>query len=184
MIEIRFHGRGGQGAVVASNILADAAFQEGKSVASFPFFGVERRGAPVTAYTRIDDRPIRIKSSIYKPNYVIVMDQTLLKAVDVLAGLKDDGAILVNTQRKHEELGIDAKFKLATVNATGIAIKHKLGSREAPIVNSAVLGAFAKVSGLVMIDTLVTAIIAAAPSKKDENALAAKDAYAEAVVRQ
>ena len=182
MIEIRFHGRGGQGAVVASNILAEAAFMEGKEVASFPFFGVERRGAPVTAYTRIDSRPIRIKSSIYAPNHVIVMDPSLLKAVDVLAGLKPGGSILANTHNKAKDLGIKGDFKVATVDATNIAIKHKLGSKAAPIVNSSILGAFAKVSAVVTLDSLVKAIISNAPSKPDENAAAAKDAYDEVEV--
>ena len=106
MIEIRFHGRGGQGAVVASNILAEAAFMEGKDVCSFPFFGVERRGAPVTAFTRVDSRPIRVKSGIYAPDHVIVLDPSLLKAVDVLAGLKKGGIVLVNTHSKAAELKI------------------------------------------------------------------------------
>ena len=182
MIEIRFHGRGGQGAVVASNILAEAAFLEGKQVASFPFFGVERRGAPVTAYTRIDDRPIRIKSGIYTPDHVIVMDPSLLKAVDVLAGLKPGGSILANTHNKAAELGIKGSFKVATIDATNIAIKHKLGSKAAPIVNSAILGAFTKVTGVVTLDSLVKSIISNAPSKPDENAAAAKDAFDEVEV--
>ena len=182
MIEIRFHGRGGQGVVVASNILAEAAFLEGKEVASFPFFGVERRGAPVTAYTRIDSRPIRIKSGIYAPDHVIVMDPSLLKAVDVLAGLKPGGSILANTHAKAKDLGIGGSFRIATVDATNIAIKHKLGSKAAPIVNSSILGAFAKVSGVVTMDSLVKAIISNAPSKPDENAAAARDAYNEVEV--
>ncbi len=87
MIEIRFHGRGGQGAVVASNILADAAFREGKYVQAFPYFGVERRGAPVTSFTRIDKNPIKIKSQVYTPNYVVVLDPTLMGVTDITSGL-------------------------------------------------------------------------------------------------
>ena len=104
MIEIRFHGRGGQGAVTAANLLAMAAFREGKDVQAFPYFGVERRGAPVTAFTKIDDRPVRIKSQIYEPDHVIVMDSSLLKAVDVDQGLKNGGVILVNTDKKPQDI--------------------------------------------------------------------------------
>jgi len=88
LIEIRFHGRGGQGAVVASNMLADAAFREGKHVQAFPFFGVERRGAPVSSFTRINDTPIKIRSQVYTPDYVIVLDSTLIDITDVTSGLK------------------------------------------------------------------------------------------------
>ena len=99
MIEIRFHGRGGQGAQIASRILAEACFEEGYDVQAFPYFGVERRGAPVTAFTRMDDRPIRVKSQIYKPDFVIVMDPSLLQAVDVTSGLKEGGLVMVNTTK-------------------------------------------------------------------------------------
>ncbi len=178
MIEIRFHGRGGQGSVIASKILAKAFFMEGKYVSSFPYFGVERRGAPVTAFTRVDDRPIRAKYQIYEPDYVIVLDPSLLKAVDVLKGLKKEGWILVNTLKTPEEMRKILKHeKVATVDATSIAIKHHLGSQAAPIVNTAILGAFARMSGLVKIETIMDAIRQAAPAKREENALAAKDAY-------
>lgn len=180
MIEVRFHGRGGQGAVIASNILAEAGFLEGKAVSAFPFFGVERRGAPVTAYTRIAERPIRVRSGIYAPDYVIVLDPTLVKAVNVAEGLKPGGLVLVNTKEPPEHL--KQKFdndalKLATVDATSIAIKHRLGSKAAPIVNSSILGAFAGASGIVKIESLVQSIRHNVPVKIEENAAAAKDAY-------
>jgi 2-oxoacid:acceptor oxidoreductase gamma subunit (pyruvate/2-ketoisovalerate family) len=176
MIEIRFHGRGGQGAVVASNLLAMAAFREGKDVQAFPYFGVERRGAPVTAFTKLDDKPVRVKSQIYEPDHVIVMDASLLKAVDVTQGLKTGGLVLINTDKKPREVqGI--KGNIATVDATAIAVKHGLGSREAPIVNTAILGAFAKATGIVKIESLVESILDSAPAKKSENAEAAKEAY-------
>lgn len=181
MIEIRFHGRGGQGAVVASNLLAMAAFREGKDVQAFPYFGVERRGAPVTAFTKLDDKPVRIKSQIYEPDHVIVMDASLLKAVDVTLGLKAEGVVLINTDKKPQEVqGI--KGKIATVDATAIAVKHGLGSREAPIVNTAILGAFAKATGIVKIESLVESILDSAPAKKNENAEAAKEAYETVIV--
>jgi len=183
MIEIRFHGRGGQGSVIASKILAKAFFKEGKYVSSFPYFGVERRGAPVTAFTRVDDKPIRAKYQIYEPDYVIVLDPSLLKAVNVLHGIKENGWVLVNTIKKPEEIKKTLNFpNIATVDATTIAIKHRLGSQAAPIVNTAILGAFAKVSGLVKIETVMDAIRESAPSKREENAQAAKEAYESVIV--
>ena len=186
MIEVRFHGRGGQGAVIASTILAEAGFLEGKEVAAFPFFGVERRGAPVTAYTRLAQEKIRIKSGIYEPDYVIVLDPSLLKAVDVADGLKPGGLVLVNSKASpdalRKELGLAEDKKLATVNATEIAIKHRLGSKAAPIVNSALLGAFAKASGIVDIKSTIEGVIKYVPVKLDENAAAAQEAYDSVVV--
>jgi 2-oxoacid:acceptor oxidoreductase gamma subunit (pyruvate/2-ketoisovalerate family) len=179
LIEIRFHGRGGQGAVVASNILAEAAFREGKDVQAFPYFGVERRGAPVTAFTKIDDKPIRVRSQIYEPDYVVVLDQSLLKSIDVAQGMKQEGIILVNIDKEPEIVNkeIGDEYKIATVDATGIAIRHKLGTKAAPIVNTAILGAFAKVTGLVKIDSIVDSIKLKAPLKKTENAEAAVEAF-------
>ena len=186
MIEIRFHGRGGQGAVIASKILAEAGFLEGKEVAAFPFFGVERRGAPVTAYTRIAEEKIRNKSGIYEPDYVVVLDPSLLKAVDVAEGLKPGGLVLINSRESPEALRSGLKVaddrKLATVNATDIAIKHRLGSKAAPIVNSALLGAFSKASGVVNIDSTVKGVIKYVPVKIDENAAAAQEAYDSVVI--
>ena len=178
MYEIRFHGRGGQGSVVASKILAKAFFMEEKYVSAFPYYGVERRGAPVTAFTRMDEKPVRAKYQIYEPDYVVVLDPSLLAAVDVLKGIKDNGYVLVNTVKTPKEMREVLNFKnIATVDATTIAIKHHLGSQTAPIVNTAILGAFAKVSNLVKIETVMDAIREAAPAKQEENAQAAKDAY-------
>ncbi len=178
MIEIRFHGRGGQGSVIASKILAKAFFMEGKYVSAFPYYGVERRGAPVTAFTRVDDAPIRAKYQIYEPDYVIVLDPSLLNAVNILKGIKEQGVVLVNTIKSPEEISESIGYpRVATVDATSIAIKHRLGSQAAPIVNTAILGAFARVSNAVKIETVMDAIREAAPSKREENAQAAKDAY-------
>ena len=186
MIEVRFHGRGGQGAVIASTILAEAGFLEGKEVAAFPFFGVERRGAPVTAYTRLAEEKIRIKSGIYEPDFVIVLDPSLLKAVNVVEGLKPGGLVLVNSKALpatlRNELGLAEDKKLATVNATDIAITHKLGSKTAPIVNSAVLGAFSKASGIIRIDSLIKGVKKIVPVKLEENAAAAREAYDSVVI--
>jgi 2-oxoacid:acceptor oxidoreductase gamma subunit (pyruvate/2-ketoisovalerate family) len=177
MIEIRFHGRGGQGAVVASRVLAEAAFNEGKDVQAFPYFGVERRGAPVTAFTKIDARNIRDKSMIYEPDHVIVLEASLVQAVDVTNGLKENGMVLVNTEGDgkalKEELGVK---KLAIVNATKIALDNRLGSRVQPIVNTGIVGAFAKASGLVGIDAVEAAIMNL-PRYPERNAKAAREAY-------
>lgn len=104
LIEIRWHGRGGQGAKTASLLLADAAFNTGKYIQGFPEYGPERMGAPITAYNRISDEPITVHSNIYNPNYVVVVDDTLLEAVDVTSGLKEDGAIVINTTHDNEFL--------------------------------------------------------------------------------
>ncbi len=183
MIEIRFHGRGGQGAVIASKILADAAAREDKDVQAFPFFGVERRGAPVTAFTKIDVKPIRNKAQIYEPDYVVVLDVSLLKLVDVAKGLKDGGWALLNTHKKPEDFRDQIKKgKLATVDATNIAIENRLGSKTSPIVNTAILGALVKISNVVSIDTLVESVLEKSPVKKEENAKAAKEAYEKTLI--
>jgi 2-oxoacid:acceptor oxidoreductase gamma subunit (pyruvate/2-ketoisovalerate family) len=177
LYEIRFHGRGGQGAVVASEVLANAAFREGYHVTAFPFFGVERRGAPVTAFARLSKEPILIRSGIYAPDYVIVLDESLLSAVNVLEGLKPGGSLLVNTRHRPDEVPVDSDHKKFTVDATGIAVKYGLGSMTAPIVNTAILGAFAKVSKLVTLNTIIESVRAIVPAKKDANAAATKEAY-------
>lgn len=181
MIEIRFHGRGGQGAVKASSIFAEAAFEEGKEVQSFPFFGVERRGAPVTAYTRISDDEIRIHCYIYEPDVIVVLDPTLIGAVPLTDGLKENGKILLNTARPPAEFKDLAKdvsgAKIYTVDATKIAINHGLGSESAPIVNTAILGALAKATGMASIENVMKSIKKIIPVKQDKNADAAKDAF-------
>lgn len=162
--------------MIASNILANAAFMEGKEVQAFPYFGVERRGAPVTAFTRIDDRPIRIRSEIYEPDHVIVLDTVLLHAIDVTGGMKKDSLLFINTDKD------PGSFKekwpnVATVDATGIAIKHRLGSKMAPIVNTSILGGFVGATKLVELGNLVQATKNLSPVKKEENAAAVEEAY-------
>ena len=176
MLEIRVHGRGGQGAVIASEILATAAFYEGKHVSSFPYFGVERRGAPVTAFTRIDTKPIRVKSQIYNPDHVIVLDHSLVNTVNVTAGLKNDGLILINTVKNPEDFKFNIKT-VATVNASEIALKHSLGSHSAPIVNTSILGAYAAVSGVISLDSLKKAINENVSRMVEENFASAEEAY-------
>ena len=177
MIEVRFHGRGGQGVVVASEVLARAAFKMGFEVASFPFFGVERRGAPVTAFARIDSKPIRVKSSIYSPDYIVVLDSSLLRVIDVLDGLKPGGSVLVNYPDGKKLEGIAPGFKYFVLDATSIAASHGIGSQTAPIVNTAIMGGFAKMCRTVALDPILESIRELAPVKEEENVTAAREAY-------
>lgn len=177
LCEIRFHGRGGQGAVIASELLANAAYSEGYHVLSYPYFGVERRGAPVTAFTRISKEKILTKSAIYNPDFVIVLDESLLAGVDVLDGLKSDGSILVNSRRDPADLPFDSDHRKFTVNATDIAAKNGIGSPTAPIVNTAILGAFARISPIVTLEAIIHSIHNVVPRKKEENIAATKESY-------
>ena len=178
MIEMRFHGRGGQGAVVASKILANAVFLDGKYSQSFPAFGVERRGAPVTAFLRVDKAPIRLRTEIYEPDHLVILDPILVEQVPVTQGLKPDGIILINSNKLPEEYKQKFEgFRVATVQASKIALRHHLGSLQSPIVNTAILGAVAKVFGIVSTENLVKAIQDEVPVHAENNAEAAKDAY-------
>ena len=147
MIEIRWHGRGGQGAKTASLLLADAAFNTGKYIQGFPEYGPERMGAPITAYNRISDKPITIHSNIYEPDFVVVVDDTLLESVDVTAGLKEDGAIVINTTKDYEYLKTvlnGYKGKVYTIDARSISMEA-LGKY---FPNTPMLAAIVKVSGI------------------------------------
>jgi pyruvate ferredoxin oxidoreductase gamma subunit/2-oxoisovalerate ferredoxin oxidoreductase gamma subunit len=177
MVEIRFHGRGGQGAVVASEILATALFNEGRYVQAFPAFGVERRGAPVMAFLRLDSMPIRRRCQIYNPDHVVVLDPTLISVVDVTAGLKRAGSILINSDHAPEEFHSLAAYQVATVSAGIIAATHNLGSRTNPIVNTAILGAFARATKLVNLEAIIRAIGERMAAHGQENMDAAREAY-------
>jgi len=175
--ELRIHGRGGQGAVIASKVLAVAVFREGRWVQSFPAFGVERRGAPVTAFLRVADVPIRLRCEITAPDDLIVLDPTLVDAIDVTAGLKPGGGILINTDRPPSAYpALTDRFRVATVDASAIATAHGIGSRSQPIVNTAILGAFATWSGLVGLDHVCDAIAEEVPSRAEANQAAAREA--------
>ena len=175
MIEIRIHGRGGQGAVIASQILAEAAFLEGMHVQAFPSFGSERRGAPVTAFLRLDNSPVQVRSEVYRPDGVIVLDQSFisLNLVNVLAGLKPGGWILINTAKSPEEFPALEAFSVATVDASGIARKHHLGSATAPIVNTVIVGAASELVGITNMDSLASAIRHGVPVALETNVAAA-----------
>jgi pyruvate ferredoxin oxidoreductase gamma subunit len=157
MLQIRIHGRGGQGVVTAAELLSVAAFLEGRHAQAFPSFGSERTGAPVVSFCRIDDRPIRSHEPISRPDALIVQDPTLLHQVDVFGGLRDGGSVLINTGRGIADLGLDdvaGRFRLVTVPASDLAREH-LGR---PIPSAALLGAFAAASGYVGIDAVAAAI--------------------------
>lgn len=184
MRELRFHGRGGQGSVVASKILAVALFHEGRQVQSFPAFGVERRGAPVTAFLRVSDGPILLRCEITQPDDLVILDPTLIGATDVTGGLKGGGSILINSERPAEAYGdLARRFHVVTVDASGIALRFQLGSRTQPIVNTAILGAFAVTSGLVRLESVCDAIREEVPRKAEANVGAAQ-AAADAVRAQ
>lgn len=160
MLQIRIHGRGGQGVVTAAETLSVAAFAQGRHAQAFPSFGSERTGAPVVAFCRLDDMPIRLREPIMAPDAVIVQDPTLLHQVDVFQGLAANGYVLVNSRRSLPELGIgelvqrfDASH-LATVPATEIALRH-LGR---PLPGAALLGAFAALTGWISLDAVTHAL--------------------------
>ncbi len=163
--------------MIASELLAQAAFLDGREPQSFPFFGVERRGAPVTAFARIDDRPIQLRTSIEHPDVVVVLDPGLLHTTPVTDGLKEGGLLLVNSRLPPEEVVAPASVRRATVDATRIAVAHGLGTASTPIVNTAVLGALAKAAGVVTLDAVQRAIDQFVPGHRPENRLASSDGY-------
>jgi pyruvate ferredoxin oxidoreductase gamma subunit len=156
MLEIRFHGRGGQGAVTSAEMVALAAIDEGKYAQAFPSFGPERRGAPVQAFNRIEtERPIRVRGEILEPNVIVVLDPSLMDVVDVKAGLKPGGIAVVNSRKTPSEIRAKLKLnpdqKVVTVDASKIA-KEILG---VPITNTTMLGALVKATQVVKIDSLL-----------------------------
>ena len=180
MLQIRIHGRGGQGVVTAAEMLSIAAFEQGRHAQAFPSFGSERTGAPVVAFCRIDDREIRLREPILAPDALIVQDPTLLHQVDVFQGLQPDGWVLINSKRSFDELGVGEVAKrfrrerLRTVPATEIALKH-LGR---PLPNAVLLGGFAALTGIVTLDAVEHAIRDKFTGKvADGNVAAAAEAY-------
>ena len=180
MFQVRIHGRGGQGVVTAAELLSVAAFLEGEHAQAFPSFGSERMGAPVMAFCRIDQVPIRLREPVMQPDALIVQDPTLLQQVDLFEGLSSGGYILLNSTRGFEELGLAdfiGKFPAGhcrTVPATELAMKH-VGR---PLPNAALLGAFSGVTGLLKIESVLAAIHERFPAKiAAANAAAAQAAY-------
>ena len=175
MLQIRIHGRGGQGVVTAAEMLSIAAFEQGRHAQAFPSFGAERTGAPVVAFCRIDDREIRLREPILAPDVLIVQDPTLLHQVDVFQGLHAAGYVLINSKRSFDELGLAEvtqryrRERLVTVPATEIAMRH-LGR---PLPNAVLLGGFAALSGRVSLDAVAHALRAKFSGKVAESNVAA-----------
>ncbi|MCX6796680.1 MAG: pyruvate ferredoxin oxidoreductase subunit gamma [Candidatus Falkowbacteria bacterium] len=179
MHQIRIHGRGGQGVVTAAELIAIAAFFEGHAAQAFPSFGVERTGAPIEAFARIDDRPIRTREHVYQPDFLIIQDPTLLAAVNVTNGTTAKTKIIINTTQPKEKLNINLPPEnIHTVDATKIALEVT-GKN---IVNTVILGAFAKTSGLISLESLKKAIkekFADKPEVIAKNIKAVEKAYNE-----
>ncbi|MGC9071837.1 MAG: 2-oxoacid:acceptor oxidoreductase family protein [Acidilobus sp.] len=177
LIEIRWHGRGGQGAVTASEVIASASIIEGKYALAFPEFGAERRGAPVRAYTRVTDSPLIPRTPIERPDVVVILDRSLIKPA-YFEGLKEGGLIVANASLKPGDLlqkvGLSGNYRAATVDATSIAMKWL----KANIVNTAILGALVRSTGIVKLDTVLEVIRSRFHGKVAEaNVMAVKEAY-------
>jgi len=177
MQEIRFHGRGGQGTVVAAILLAKAFFQAGFHVQSFPSFGVERRGAPVEAYLRIGSEKILSRTTITAPHHILVQDCRLLQSVAVTQGMQAGGWVLLNTPTEADFSQLFSEFRLASVDATRIAIENNLGTRTHPMVNTAMIGAFARIMEMPSIDIIMDTIKADISLEPEKNAQAALEAF-------
>lgn len=176
MEEIRIHGRGGQGSVTLAQLLAQAAHEEGTWAQAFPAFGVERRGAPVEAFARFDEEKITDRSQVDEPDFVIVQDTSLLEYVDVTDGLDEDGLVLVNTDADPADLDLETDAEVVTVDATEIALEH-LGR---PIMNTALLGAFAGATGLLGQDSMEAVITRKFGGEiGEQNVAATNDAFRE-----
>jgi pyruvate ferredoxin oxidoreductase gamma subunit len=182
MIEIRFHGRGGQGAVTSAELLALAAIGEGKYAQAFPSFGPERRGAPVVAFCRINDQPIKIRANIYEPDLVVVLDATLLKIVNVAAGLKTDGILITTSKESPEKVKEDLKVKnrLAVVDANKIAMEI-LGL---PITNTTMLGSLVRASGVVKKESFISPLKERFGRIAEKNISAFEQAYQKTILIQ
>lgn len=183
LVEIRWHGRGGQGTVTSAELLAQAAIGEGKYAQAFPSFGPERRGAPVMAFVRVDSqKPIRIRAEIKEPDVVVVLDPGLLSIMKVASGLKQNGIVVVNTKKTAEQLREEFGFdgSLAVISATKIA-KEILG---VPIVNTTMVGALIKVTGIVQLESLVEPLNHRFGRLAERNAEAMKLAYEQTSVEE
>lgn len=174
MTEIRIHGRGGQGSVTAAELIAVAAFYGGKFSQAFPNFGVERRGAPVTAYARIEDKYIRLRSQISEPDYIIVQDASLVGDVDIFGGAKKGTVVLINTEKKAKDFSASSGAEIKTIKATELGLEL-IGK---PIINTILLGAFAAMSGLISLEAVERAIKERFSGEMGEkNVLAARKGY-------
>ena len=183
LVEIRWHGRGGQGAVTSTELVAQAAINEGKFAQAFPSFGPERRGAPVLAFVRIDSKePIRIRAEITEPDVVVVLDPSLLRIVNVTSGLNENGMLIINTKKSFQAIESEFKVtqKLATIDATKIA-RELLG---VPIVNTTMVGALLRATGVVKLESLIEPLQHRFGRLAERNINAMKKAYEETLVKE
>jgi pyruvate ferredoxin oxidoreductase gamma subunit len=183
LIEIRWHGRGGQGAVTSAELVAKAAINEGKYAQAFPSFGPERRGAPVLAFVRISsEQPIKVRSEIAKPDVVVVLDPGLLRIVDVTSGLKENGVLIINTKSSIQDIESEfgTKWRLAIIDATRIA-RELLG---VPITNTTMVGALIKATGVVKLESLLEPLNQRFERLAEKNINAMKRAYEETLIKE
>ena len=181
-IEIRWHGRGGQGAVTSAELVAHAAIGEGKFAQAFPSFGPERRGAPVLAFNRISDKQIRIRSAVENPDIVLVLDPRLLDYVDVKAGLKEDSIVLLNTKKSINDIKSQYEItnRVGVVNATSIA----LATIKLNIVNTTILGLLVKATGIIKLESLEAPLKNRFGVAAERNLIACKRAYQESLIEE
>jgi 2-oxoisovalerate/pyruvate ferredoxin oxidoreductase gamma subunit len=178
MIEVKFQGRGGQGAVTASEILGRSFFLEGKYPQAFSLFGGERRGAPVFGFLRVDEHPILLKCQIKNPDHVVVFDLSLADEQEILRELKPGGSILVNTKSAIDHFPQLRRFRVGLIDANGIAKSAGLGDN----FNTAILGAYVRLTGLIKLETLVSVVRKMVPSRAELNVQAVQQAYEEAKI--
>ena len=183
LIEIRWHGRGGQGAVTSAELVAKAAINEGKYAQAFPSFGPERRGAPVSAFVRIStEQPIKVRAEIAQPDVVVVLDAGLLRIVNVTSGLKENGVLIINTRRTVQDIEseLGTKWRLATIDATKIA-RELLG---VPITNTTMVGALIRATGVVKLESLLELLEQRFGHLAEKNINAMKRAYEETFIKE
>jgi len=181
--EVRFHGRGGQGAVLASKILAKALVSNGQNVTAIPAFGFERRGAPVAAFLRYSEEPIRAATNIYNPDYIICIDPTVANAVDIFAGVVAGGTLVQNTKKTAEEMDIPAGIE-RLVLCDAVSIGMEVFKRQ--ITNTIMLGAFAKATGIISMDELKSGLESAnfRDAGLEQNMIAMQRGYDESIIKQ
>lgn len=174
------HGRGGQGVVVALRMLAQAFFEEGYEVQTFPSFGAERRGAPLVAFLRVSKEKISERCGLYQQDHLMILDKMILDSIDLNQGLKEDAFIIINSSELPCTYTKLARYRVVTFDCNLVAKEHQLGSSQMPVINTIMLGVFAKVTGLVKIDSVAKGIKRWLPGSSEGNIRAARAAYEKA----
>jgi len=181
MNEITVHGRGGQGVVVAARMLAQAFFEEGYEVQTFPSFGAERRGAPLVAFLRVSKEKISERCGLYQQDHLMILDKKILDSIDLSQGVKQDAVIIINSPEPPETYSNKlARYRVVTFDCNLVAREHRLGSSQMPAINTVMLGVFAKVTGLVKMDSVAKGIKRWLPGIAEGNIRAARAAYEKA----